>query len=384
MNNNQYALLELLKASLFNQKLEVPDNTDWNEVLKEAKDQSVVGLAFDAVPQEESTKWEEYKKQSVAYYVWLLQSQKELVKLFEKSGIPLVILKGNAAAVYYPKPSLRTMGDIDFLVPQDRFNDAEILMKNAGYTKVHGDKDGVRHIEYTRNNVFLEMHHHFSSMGLDIEEAVINGLSKAEYVSIADIQFPVLPVLENGLILLAHIRQHLIDEVWSLGLRQIIDWMMYVHANVDKEGWSNDFLGLASKYNLDTLAKTVTYLCHKRLGLPVIPEWAKCADERTSEELLEMVMASGNFGIKLERVKSPIRTAFLNVKKDGVFRYLQEAGIENWKAARKYKILRPFAWCYQIGRYVRKTVIRALNGNAITKELSEANRKAVFFRRLGI
>ena len=37
-------------------------------------------------------------------------------QLFENNNIPLVILKGTAAAMYYPKPQLRTMGDIDFLV----------------------------------------------------------------------------------------------------------------------------------------------------------------------------------------------------------------------------------------------------------------------------
>lgn len=384
INTNQYALLELLKASLFSYSPAFPYNTDWDAVLKEAKDQGVASLVFNAVPQEEVTKWEGHKKRSAAYFIWVLQAQNELLKLFESNEIPLVILKGNAAALYYPNPSLRAVGDIDFLVPQNRFEESKALMDNSGYKRLHGNIDDARHIEYSKNDVFFEMHHHFSSMGLDIEPAVISGLNRVEYASLFGMKFPILPVLENGLVLLTHIRQHLLDEVFSLGLKQIIDWMMYVHANVGKDGWDDDFFDLASTYGLETLAITVTHLCQKWLGLPVVPEWVKYADEKTSNELLETVMSSGNFGVKLEKVKNPIKTTFLNVKKDGVFRYLQEAGMENWKAAQKYVILRPFAWCYQIVRYIKKSLLRVLSGKSITKEFSETTSKADFFRRLGI
>ena len=44
-----------------------------------------------------------------------------------------MILKGAAAAGYYPDPAGRAMGDVDFLVPRERYEDALHLMTEQGY-----------------------------------------------------------------------------------------------------------------------------------------------------------------------------------------------------------------------------------------------------------
>ena len=60
-----------------------------------------------------------------------------------------------------------------------------------------------------------------------------------------------LPEVENGLVLIAHIGQHLRS---GLGLRQIIDWMMYAKANLTDEFWKNEFSEPAKKSGFETLA----------------------------------------------------------------------------------------------------------------------------------
>ena len=42
------------------------------------------------------------------------------------------------------------------------------------------------------------------------------------------------PPLENGLVLLGHINQHLEE---GLGLRQILDWALYVDKALDDDAW---------------------------------------------------------------------------------------------------------------------------------------------------
>ena len=56
IDSNQQALLELLKASLFGMKPSFPEVVDWDAVLKEAQDQTVVALAAPAVPTREAEK----------------------------------------------------------------------------------------------------------------------------------------------------------------------------------------------------------------------------------------------------------------------------------------------------------------------------------------
>ena len=59
--------------------------------------------------------------------------QNVLISLLEENNIPSVILKGAAAAMYYPYPSLRTMGDVDILVRRKNLERAVQLMEDNGY-----------------------------------------------------------------------------------------------------------------------------------------------------------------------------------------------------------------------------------------------------------
>ena len=52
----------------------------------------------------------------------ILDEQTKLYHLFDDAGIPMAIIKGCAAAMYYPAPLHRSMGDIDFVVPLERID----------------------------------------------------------------------------------------------------------------------------------------------------------------------------------------------------------------------------------------------------------------------
>lgn len=385
ITSNQIALLELLKATLFNTTSHLPEETDWDEVFLEAKHQAVLALAAPSVPKEEAHKWKAYVYQNTAHYVQMLHCQKQLIHLFDTAEIPLVILKGTATAIYYPSPIQRTMGDIDFLVPQDQFDAARELMEKSGYAVRYGDDEDGRHIGFAKHGIVFELHRYFSSFGLDIEPAIMEGFSHRQKAAVLGCEFPMLPALENGLVLLAHIRQHLLEEEYSLGLRQVIDWMMCVHANISVDGWKDAFMKLARQYRLDTLAATVTFACKKWLGMPGEVNWA--ADEATAEELFERIMANGNFSAKKDRKElrdKPAQTAVMNLKEHGVFRYLQWAGKENWKAARRYRILEPFAWIYQIAHFITESLNRVKDGNPLMKEVQEGKKNNDFLEKLGI
>lgn len=117
INVNQQALLELVKASLFGTEPSFPSDADWDAVLQEAKDQAVVALAAPAVPKEEAAKWQTSVARNTANFLNLLNEQTKLIRLFDAAGIPLVILKGFAAAMYYPAPLRRAIGISTFWCP---------------------------------------------------------------------------------------------------------------------------------------------------------------------------------------------------------------------------------------------------------------------------
>ncbi|MBR0277536.1 MAG: nucleotidyltransferase family protein [Clostridia bacterium] len=380
MDKNEAALLELIKMSLFDLPPHFPEGVDWQKVLDEAKAQTVAALVARAVPKEFSAAWEICAAQSQAHFMRILYEQTKLVELLQGGGIPFVILKGTAAAVYYPVPSIRTMGDIDLLVAEDRFEAAFSLLENSGYQFEYDFGDG-RDYTFSKGGIVFELHRRYSDEKYDIEEYLINGIKNARTVTLYGNPFPALPEAENALVLLDHIRHH----IWvGFGLRQIVDFMMWVSSVKDEKTFESEFLPLFEQAGLDTLARTITKMCKKYLGLPSNAAWCDSADDETCKELLETVLLSGNFGRKNPYEERPLQGLTMSIKRDGFFKTLQKAGVENCPAFKKYKFLRPFAWIYQAFRYIKKGIAALFHGDTFAGDISSGKEKADLYKKLGV
>ena len=380
ININQQALLELLKASLFDSEPTFPEGVDWDAVLQEAKDQTVVALAAPHVPSQESAKWQVSVAQNTANFLNLLNEQTKLIQLFEVAEIPLVILKGFAAAMYYPAPLKRSMGDVDFLVLPEHFEKARALMEENGYV-FHSNHGTDRDYSYTKRGVILELHHHYSDEKWDIDPLILRSFPDISTRELFRHRFPVLPEMINGLILLDHVRHHLQG---GLGIRQIIDWMMFVHANLTDENWKNSFSALARDAGLDTLAVTMTSMCKRFFGLPDPITWCDSADDATAQELLAIVFDYGNFGSKVTEEIHPSEYITISARRMGLFRYLQTRGEQNWKSCQKHPFLRRFAWMYQVFRYIKRGTSALFRGEKIAKGMSSGTEKYDLLERLGL
>ena len=377
---DRQALLELLKASLFGAEPSFPDGVDWDAVRQEAQAQTVIALAAPFVPAEEQPKWQERVQQNTAHFMRVLYEQSELVKLLTAHDFSFIILKGSAAAVYYPVPSRRTMGDIDFLVQPERYEEARILLEENGYRFI-SDHDSDRDYEYYKGGVSIEIHRRYSDRDWDFEDVVLDGMARPRTRELCGRRFPSLDDAVNGLVLLDHVRHHLRG---GLGIRQIIDWMMFVHSVLDDAFWEQSFAPLARQTGLDRLAIVMTQMCRLKLGLPDRITWCDGADDATALELFEYVMNLGNFGCKVPDVYRPMEWVSMEYQELGLFRFLQSNGLATWKAAKKYAFLRPFAWLYQIFRFIGKGFSALLHGTKLRKDLSDGSQKADFNERLGI
>lgn len=381
MTNEERVLLELLKASLFGLPPQLPAQVDWPAVKTEAGSQTVLGIAAQAVPPESYAPWKRDERTVVINSAQKAYAEQELLALFSAQGIPLVILKGSAAAVYYPKPSRRWMGDIDFLVPQAQFAQAETLMLENGYVLRDGDKaNSERDMAFYKNGIEFELHRRFSDEDLDIERWLTEGLEHAETAEIDGHRFPMLPKLANGLVLLAHMRHHLL---LGMGLRQALDWMMYVDRVLDDTFWQERFCAAARESGMEKLAVTATRMCQIYLGLSEQITWCRGADEALCEALLENLLASGNFGRK-QGVGNRVEKIATAMRKDGLFRYLQRAGKVNWEAYHRHRWLKPFCWLYQIFRYLRQRAAAKRSGAQVRGDLSRSRARYTLLRELEI
>ena len=293
-------------------------------------------------------------------------------------SVPYVILKGTAAGQYYPSPVYRAFGDIDIMPKREDYLAACDMLLADGYLECtsEGNADRGRHREFIKNKICVEVHAFFS---------LLNDEKHAEYLDnlILDNINPshILPDMINGLVLLEHISQHLEQ---GLGLRQIIDWMMFVNQNLPDEKWP-EFQSLAQKTGLEKLAVVTTRMCEIYLGLPE-RKWCSAAEDHYCEELMLYILSSGNFGNKRQNDLFNYNVSTISeartLKK--TITMLQRRGMINWKTASRIKIIQPLAWLYQSGRYFFKGLKRPNALAQVRKEIQEAKRRNELFDALGV
>lgn len=378
MTNEDITLLKLIRKSQF----DLVDNLDFSNIdidllYDEAIKQSVLGIIAPEIPLEYSNEkiiTSIYRQKSS--YILYIHAQSELCDILNKKGIKHSILKGCASAIYYKDPTLRSMGDIDFIVNSDDYIITKNLLHNNGYIEI---KDDGRHTSYKKDGFEFEVHKHFS-LDNDIEDYVIEGLNNPVIAKIDGCEFYMLPQLANGVVLLDHIRRHL---KYALGFRQVIDWMMFVNSYLDDSVWNNQFVNVAKEKGMETLAKTVTRMCQIYLGLSESITWCYDADESNCNLLMKCIMFSGNFGCKNGK-GNKIELVSVSMQKIGLLRWLQQAGEHNWKYYHRYRWLRPFCWIYQIFRYIKQAFIAKRKSNEIVDDFVRSKDRYKLLKNMGI
>ncbi len=368
-------IFQILSASLFtDEDIEIKD---WYSVFIEMKYQSVAALPavwLKKHPIPEAAVWNNYCTVQQGQWIRIMYGQDQLLNLLDQNKIPCVIIKGTAAAMAYPHPMLRTMGDVDLLVKRVDFERAAILLESKGYKLIHEKNIAGHHYGYSKDRISFELHRRLAIIQ-DSDEELLSlferGIDNREYRKVGGFSFPVLPDHLNGLVLLFHIDQHLRT---GLGLRQIIDWMMYID-KLPEDIWANKVLPVLRKTETEKLALTVTATCQKYLGLKTIVE---DVDNLPCDELMNYIFENGNFGQKQSVAEKVAFLSFLIADKKSLFHRLQTGGLTHWKAAKKYKVLKPFAWLYQAFRYVR--ILK--KNNVKKKEISLQTKKGLEQRKL--
>lgn len=379
MNKEQSFLLDLIKQSQFDSTSSISINSINIEALYiEASDQTVLGLItpelIHVINDDKLNQMMLYQK---AAFIRYCHAEETLIDLLTKQSIPFVILKGNAAAIYYRDPSRRMMGDIDFLVPQNFYYETRKILDNHGYINIH--EDG-RHVTYKKDGYLFELHPNFNHDEKKYDDYLTKGILNCTKAFVFDHEFPILPELENGLVLLEHIRSHL---KLAIGLRQIVDWMMYVYNVLDDEFWHSQFQNAARNMGLEKLAVVVTRTCQIYLGLTEKITWCRFCDEHYCKQLMECVLLSGNFGRK-NGDGNYIETVSTKIKQKGLLRWLQHAGEYNWKAYHKHQWLKPFCWFYQIFRYAKQGIKSGRNRKQLKGDLDRSRERYELLKKLGI
>ncbi len=303
MTQEQSVLLSVLRHAI-SPDMPLP-NTDcnWEKVFLEARQQAVSLIFYDAVtdllpqmPPQVQEQIKTYGMQVVLSNINIGNTQARLTALLTERNIPHMILKGEGSAAYYPKPELRTLGDVDFWVSEKDFAPLHQLFQEIGYRFDAGQHD--HHITYSTAGGVLEMHHSLPGLpaGIpgEILEEYLQDLPRTQRLNIGSGEFNAPAPALHGLVLLLHSQHHLRSA--GLGLRHLMDWHCYVNQTIKESFWEAELLPLLKKIGLFRFAQILTGVCALAFDAPV-PLWA--GDEKDLwAAILEDILSGGNFGQK--------------------------------------------------------------------------------------
>ena len=303
-------LITLLAAELFHQAPPtVP--ADWTATLSEANRHAVVALLYPSVKQMQDVPIEALSQTrraalfSAGTFDAILRSQTEIVSMQTAHNIPCAILKGVSVARCYPHPELRIPGDIDLLVGEANLRAACDVLTAAGYTYSHTTD---LHTCFHKGRVEVEVHSAVSyfpegGKGAFAKQYMGDALQHVDMVQIQGVSFPVLTGAYQLIALLSHMERHLASS--GIGLRQMCDWAVTVHAQRDHIGDAE--LAVLNQCGLLQFAKVSTKACVKYLGLPILP-WCADADDDLCDVLMSDILDAGNVHAQNTRFLSNVLT----------------------------------------------------------------------------
>ncbi|MBP5288746.1 MAG: nucleotidyltransferase family protein [Clostridia bacterium] len=373
------ALLILVKKALFGGEEALPEGVDWTELYEESKKQAVTSLCALSVPAEKKPLFLEAALRNKARFMQALFEQDRLIALLRGSDIPLVILKGSAAAAYYPVPAARTVGDVDLLVKPADYEAARALLRENGYVSGHENE---RHTEYEKNTVDIELHRQYSFLEADLEPLLFHVFDTPEPMRVMQYEFPAFPAPENGLVLLDHMRHHF--TTGGLGLRHLADWAMFVHREMTPAFWENRFLPLAEQAGMTLFAQVMTRAAELYIGLPGEHPWARASRDDLPARVMDFFFVEGNFGVKKDKTALDMEKAAVVLYGKGFFKGLQSAGKRGWALYHHFPFLLPFAWLRQAFVWGFLALRVALTGKGLREAVRTGKTKAALYRDLGV
>ena len=386
--------LKIIREAITGQAEELSPDTDWLALEQELNKQALLPMAYNTLKRgclpegQLRDAWIGFIIQHISAWYRILEVQNEMVQILTDSGYKFVIMKGFANAVLYPKPEIRTTGDVDFLVLDEEFNEIYQMLQAKGFEPTGEGDAGKHHMNLKKNDVLFEMHKRpagtMRKKSKDNQKVIDyfkEGLRHTDIVELYGYKFPVFDPVRNGLILLMHTAGHMQG---GLGIRHLLDWGMYAEKYLTDTFWNDEFCQAAAGIHVDELALSMTAICQKEFGLCKDRSWCMEADEDTCYALLEYMLNQGNFGRKAGEADAGAKFFTESMNTGGLFRRFDRSATYSMPIIKKYPILRPIGWVYQMGRYIKRGMDRELLDGSLHEDMEAGKQRRKLMENLGI
>ena len=254
----------------------LPQKVDWLAVRELAERQGLYAVVLDGIeklpvasrpPQELLLEWIGEVLQGYEYqYDLYRQSIAELAGFYNSHGFKMMIVKGYACSLDWPKPEHRPCGDID-IWQFGRYKEADsAIAKEKG---IEIDKGHHHHTifnwgDFTVENHydFLNVHQHRSNVEL---EKMIKEMAEDDSYSVEVLGEKVYLPSPNlhAIFLLRHAMTHFAAS--EINLRQLLDWAFFVEKHGKDVDWKW-LMDVMDKYGMFPMFNIFNAICVEDLG----------------------------------------------------------------------------------------------------------------------
>lgn len=277
MDKNKEAFIELVRLGIgHNTNYGLPKGVNWEVIEAVAAQQGLSAVLVDGVedllegerpPQEILLQWIGDSLQNYEYRCG--QYKRAIVKLarfYNSHSFKMMVLKGYACAVNWPKPEHRPCGDIDIWLFGKQKEADLALAKEKG---IEIDRGHHHHTVFLWNDFTVENHYDFINTHRHRSHAGLEQLFKdlgADDTHVVDfsgekVYFP-SPNL-HALFLLRHALNHFAS--MGITLRQVLDWAFFIEKYTKEIDW-DWFLSVIDEYQMREFFNCLNAICVEDLG----------------------------------------------------------------------------------------------------------------------
>lgn len=266
----------------------------WLRIGDLARKQGVLGIMLDGIDKLEPTQCELTRELKAAQkLVWIgevLQIEQrnlqqivvmnDLAGKWNQQGVRVMIMKGQANGIFYPKPEHRNPGDIDcYLIndnPNDNKNAYQMGNNVAREVGAKVDESWYKHSVISYKGETFENHQYFvhtrdGNRGKRLNEELVEGLRVNDFWFTDEraklTQYTYNPPVQwTAMFLTYHACAHFISE--GLRLKQIMDWAMFLKVHQDDVDW-NAFTAFCERNHLRVFADAMNTIVVKYLGIKI-------------------------------------------------------------------------------------------------------------------
>lgn len=383
-------LCRLLAAALHGRKPDrMPGSEKMQELLEFADRHSLLPLLYGIM--DEKSKQEaaysfynmvcEKSRQTVQQSYHLLFLTRFVVRTLEESGIPSMVLKGCAAAEYYPVPELRKSGDVDLLLKNEEaaenacrcleahgFRRAEVQHANHHLVCVSPDQIGVE-LHMTLAEPFDEQRVNDRLVGCQAE---FFRHSCEERVMGISLPVPERPYLAFHLLL--HMLQHFLRA--GFGLKLLCDWVAFWERGCRPEE-EQTFLRLVRENGMEGFCGMVTAFSVFYLGLTeekvsfLTAGGSRRIKHADLEEFLSEILEAEEFGKSSQERMVALR----GTRVSDFLREFHHQTLLTYPKAGKRPVLYPVYWVRMFSGFLyRNRRLRGVSSSAVLKKAAKRGR----------